>query len=148
MTPKQYLSQYQHCYMAVRLAQSKVEQAEHDAAGVRAILYSDMPKSHNVEHDLSDAMVRIEEAAAEYKAIVKANTNIMSEVAATILEVDDDREMRVLWLRYIDGIKDEYALASAMGYEPRWMWELHGRGLASVRRILEDREKNRAVIMQ
>lgn len=139
MTPKQYLSQYQRSYMIVRLAASRVEQAEHDAAGVRAILYSDMPKSHNVEHDLSDAMVRIEEAAAEYKAIVKANTNIMSEVAATILEVDDDREMRVLWLRYIEGIKDEHALAAAIGYEPRWMWELHGRGLNAVKRILDQR---------
>ena len=142
MTPKQYLSQYQRAYMIVRLAASRVEQAEHDAAGVRAILYTDMPKSHNVEHDLSDTMIRIEEAAAEYKEIVKANTCIMSEVAATILQVDDDREMRVLWLRYIEGIKDEHALAAAMGYEPRWMWELHGRGLASVRRILESREKS------
>lgn len=139
MTPKQYLSQYQRSYMIVRLAASRVEQAEHDAAGVRAILYTDMPKSHNVEHDLSDAMIRIEEAAAEYKAIVQANTNIMSEVAATILEVDDDREMRVLWLRYIEGIKDERALAAAMGYEPRWMWELHGRGLNAVKHILDQR---------
>lgn len=139
MTPKQYLSQYQRAYMIVRLAASRVEQAEHDAAGVRAILYTDMPKSHNVEHDLSDTMIRIEEAAAEYKAIVQANTNIMSEVAATILEIDDDREMRVLWLRYIEGIKDEHALAAAIGYEPRWMWELHGRGLNAVKRILEKR---------
>lgn len=139
MTPKQYLSQYQRAYMIVRLAASRVEQAEHDAAGVRAILYTDMPKSHNVEHDLSDTMIRIEEAAAEYKAIVQANMNIMSEVAATILEIDDDREMRVLWLRYIEGIKDEHALAAAIGYEPRWMWELHGRGLNAVKRILEKR---------
>lgn len=139
MTPKQYLLQYQRAYMAVRLAASKLEQAEHDAAGVRAILYSDMPKSHNVERDLSDAMVRIEEAAAEYKDIVKANTNIMSEVAATILKVNDDREMRVLWLRYIDGVRNEHELASAIGYEVRWMWELHGRGLSAVGRILKEK---------
>lgn len=139
MTPKQYLSQYQRSYMVVRLAASRVEQAEHDAAGLRAILYTDMPKSHNVERDLSDAMIRIEEAAAEYKEIVKANTGIMSEIAATILAVQDETQMRLLWLRYIEGIKDEHALASAIGYEPRWMWEQHGRGLRAVGRILDER---------
>lgn len=141
MTPKQYLLQYQRSYMVVRLAASKVEQAEHDAAGVRAILYSDMPKSHNVERDLSDAMVRIEEAAAEYKDILKAHTTIMSEVTATILDIPDETQMRLLWLRYIDGVCNEHDLANAIGYEVRWMWELHGRGLNAVKRILEERAK-------
>lgn len=139
MTPKQYLLQYQHAYMAVRLAASRLEQAEHDAAGVRAIIYSDMPKSHNVERDLSDAMIKIEELALEYRNIVKANTNIMAEVSATILAVPDETQMRLLWLRYIDGIRNEHELASAVGYEVRWMWELHGRGLNAVRKILEER---------
>lgn len=139
MTPKQYLSRYQRAYMAVRLAASRLEQAEHDAAGIRAIIYSDMPKSHNVERDLSDAIIKIEELAAEYKQIVKANTGIMSEVAAVILAVPDETQMRLLWLRYIDGIKNEHELASAIGYEVRWMWELHGRGLSAVKRILEER---------
>lgn len=139
MTPKQYLLQYQHAYMAVRLAASRLEQAEHDAAGVRAIIYSDMPKSHNVERDLSDAMIKIEELATEYRNIVKANTNIMAEVSATILAVPDETQMRLLWLRYIDGIRNEHELASAVGYEVRWMWELHGRGLNAVRKILEER---------
>ena len=57
MTPKQYLLQYQRSYTAIRLAAARLEQAEHEAAGVRAIIYSDMPKSHNVERDLSDAMI-------------------------------------------------------------------------------------------
>lgn len=139
MTPKQYLLQYQRAYMAVRLAASKLEQAEHDAAGVRAILYSDMPKSHNVERDLSDAMVRIEELAAAYKDIVKEKTSIMSEVSAVILAVPDETQMRLLWLRYIDGIRNEHELASAIGYEVRWMWELHGRGLSAVGRILREK---------
>lgn len=139
MTPKQYLSQYQHAYRAVLLAASKLEQAEHDAAGVRAILYSDMPKSHNVERDLSDAMVRIEELAAAYKDIVKEKTSIMSEVSAVILAVPDETQMRLLWLRYIDGIRNEHELASAIGYEVRWMWELHGRGLSAVGRILKEK---------
>lgn len=139
MTPKQYLSQYQHAYMAVRLAASRLEQAEHDAAGVRAILYSDMPKSHNVERDLSDAMVKIEELAGEYRNIVEEQTAIMSEVAAVILAVPDETQMRLLWLRYIDGVRNEHDLASAIGYEVRWMWELYGRGLSAVGKTLKER---------
>lgn len=139
MTPKQYLSQYQRAYMAVRLAAGRVEQAQHDALGIRAIIYSDMPKSQNVEHDLSDAMVRIEELAAAYKDIVKTNTNVMAEVSATILEVPDKTQMRLLWLKYIDGITNEHELADAIGYEVRWMWELHGRGLEAIKRILAER---------
>lgn len=125
--------------MAVRLAASRLEQAEHDAAGIRAIIYSDMPKSRNVEQDLSDAMIKIEELARQYKEIVKANTDLMAEVSATILAVPNETQMRVLWLRYIEGIRNEQDLAAAMGYEPRWMWELHGRGLNAVGRILKER---------
>lgn len=139
MTPKQYLNQYRRAYTVVRLAASRLEQAEHDAAGIRAIIYSDMPKSHNVERDLSDAMIKIEELANQYREAVKENTAIMAEVSATILAVPDETQMRLLWLRYIDGVRNEHDLASAIGYEVRWMWELHGRGLNAVGRILKER---------
>lgn len=139
MTPKQYLNQYRRAYTVVRLAASRLEQAEHDAAGIRAIICSDMPKSHNVERDLSDAMIKIEELANQYRDAVKENTAIMAEVSATILAVPDETQMRLLWLRYIDGVRDEHDLASAIGYEVRWMWELHGRGLNAVGRILKER---------
>lgn len=139
MTPKQYLNQYRRAYTVVRLAASRLEQAEHDAAGIRAIIYSDMPKSHNVERDLSDAMIKIEELANQYRDAVKENTAIMSEVSAVILAVPDETQMRLLWLRYIDGVRNEHDLASAIGYEVRWMWELHGRGLNAVGRILKER---------
>lgn len=139
MTPKQYLNQYRRAYTVVRLAASRLEQAEHDAAGIRAIIYSDMPKSHNVERDLSDAMIKIEELANQYRDAVKENTAIMAEVSAVILAVPDETQMRLLWLRYIDGVRDEHDLASAIGYEVRWMWELHGRGLNAVGRILKER---------
>lgn len=136
MTPKQYLLQYQRAYTAVRLAAARLEQAEYEAAGVRAIIYSDMPKSHNVERDLSDAMIKIEEMAGKYRDAVKANTAIMSEVSAVILAVPDPVQMKLLWYRYIDGVRNEHELASMIGYEVRWMWELHGRGLQEVGRIL------------
>lgn len=139
MTPKQYLNQYRRAYTVVRLAASRLEQAEHDAAGIRAIVYSDMPKSHNVERDLSDAMIKIEELAGQYREAVKENTAIMAEVSATILAVPDETQMRLLWLRYIDGVRNEHDLANAIGYEVRWMWELHGRGLNAVGRILKER---------
>ncbi len=139
MTPKQYLNQYRRAYTVVRLAASRLEQAEHDAAGIRAIIYSDMPKSHNVERDLSDAMIKIEELANQYREAVKENTAIMAEVSAVILAVPDETQMRLLWLRYIDGVRNEHDLASAIGYEVRWMWELHGRGLNAVGRILKER---------
>lgn len=139
MTPKQYLNQYRRAYTVVRLAASRLEQAEHDAAGIRAIIYSDMPKSHNAERDLSDAMIKIEELANQYRDAVKENTAIMAEVSATILAVPDETQMRLLWLRYIDGVRNEHDLANAIGYEVRWMWELHGRGLNAVGRILKER---------
>lgn len=139
MTPKQYLNQYRRAYTVVRLAASRLEQAEHDAAGIRAIIYSDMPTSHNVERDLSDAMIKIEELANQYRDAVKENTAIMAEVSAVILAVPDETQMRLLWLRYIDGVRNEHDLANAIGYEVRWMWELHGRGLNAVGRILKER---------
>ena len=133
MTPKQYLSQYQRAYRTVRLAARQLEQAEHDAAGVRAILYSDMPKSHNVERDLSDAMTKIEELAAVYRDTVKASTAIMSEVAAVIMRVPDKTQMEILWLRYVDGLKWE-EIAEKMGYGREWVCRVHGKALQSIHR--------------
>ena len=136
MTPKQYLSQYQRAYRTILFVRRELERAEHDAAGIRAIIYSDMPKSHNVEHDLSDAMVRIEELAAKYKAVVTEHTNIMAEVAAVILKVDDKTQREVLWLRYIEGMDFE-AIPDMIHYSERQMYSYYGQGLEAVRRILE-----------
>ena len=136
MTPKQYLSQYQRSYSTIRFVHRELERAEHDAAGIRAIIYSDMPKSHNVEHDLSDAMVRIEELAAKYKAVVTEHTNIMAEVAAVILKVDDKTQREVLWLKYIEDVDFE-AIPDMINYSERQLYTYYGQGLEAVRRILE-----------
>lgn len=137
MTPKQYLGQYQRAYGEIRLAGRQLEQAEHDAAGLRAILYSDMPKSKSVERDLSDAMIRIEEMAALYRDAVKSGTAIMAEVAAVILKVQDRDQMEVLWLRYIDGVDFKY-IPDMIHRSERQMYTYYGQGLETVRHILED----------
>lgn len=137
MTPKQYLNQYRRAYTVVRLAASRLEQAEHDAAGIRAIIYSDMPKSHNVERDLSDAMIRIEEMSNLYREAVKTNTAIMSEVSAVIMQVPDHQQMEILWLRYIE-MRTWKEIPDIIHLTERWMHSLHSRGLQAVERILKD----------
>lgn len=140
MTPKQYLNQYRTASRAIRLARLQVEKAEHEASGIRAILYSDMPKSHNVEHDLSDAMIRIEELAHEYNDVVKVNTRIIADVGATIQEVSDPIWREILWLRYIECMKWE-DIAVEIHMTDRWMFTLHGRALRDVARILSARQQ-------
>lgn len=136
MTPKQYLHQYRRALWRIELAKREIERARDRASGVRAILYSDMPKSQNVERDLSDAIVIIENATERYKQVLTAQTALIAEVAAVIYNVQDKDQSKILWLRYVEGWRFP-EIAEHLHITERWMYTLHGRGLEDVRRQIQ-----------
>lgn len=140
MTPKQYLLQYRRALWRIEVAKREIERARDRASGVRAILYSDMPKSQNVEHDLSDAIALIEKATERYKQVLKAQTAVLAEVAAVIDNVEDDTQSKILWFRFVEGwhFPD---IASHLYLSDSWMYTQYNRGLDDVRHQLKERSE-------
>ena len=57
MTTKEYLQRYQIAYREAKDTELRMAQLRLKYSAPTAIEYSDMPKAHNSEHDLSDYIV-------------------------------------------------------------------------------------------
>lgn len=131
MTKKEYLQTY-------RLAERDFSSAVHELAeirsryeGIKAIIYSDMPKAFDTERDLSDAMAIIEEATKRCSRSCNTSLGIMEKVQRSIDTCEDIDQRRVLRYRYVQGMKWE-SIAETMGYSRQWVTVLHGRGLRAI----------------
>ncbi len=67
MTAKEYLLQYQHIQREIEDIDRRMAQVRLKYAAPSAINYSDMPKAHNSNHDLSDYVAKMDELT-DYKA--------------------------------------------------------------------------------
>ena len=61
MTAKEYLHQYRNIQREIEDIDRRMAQIRLKYAAPSAINYSDMPKAHNSEHDLSDYIVKMDE---------------------------------------------------------------------------------------
>jgi len=104
-----YLSRYRTARAEVDDIQRRIERARSDMMGVRGISYEggDMPKAHNVEHDLSDYIARIDGLLREWQDAQNRALDTMREISEAINAVENDCARRVLMLYYVDGYKFE-----------------------------------------
>ena len=94
----------------------------------QAIQYSDMPKTYNTEHDLSDYMSKLEPLLNKLEERRDAAIAAYHEIEDAIEQMADEHEQRLLRLRYLQGmIWDE--VADAMLYSKRQTLRLHGTAL-------------------
>lgn len=100
-----YLSRYQVARAEVRDIKKRIKRVRSEMMGVKGISYEDgdMPKAHNMEHDLSDYIVHIDDLIKDWEAAQERAITVMREVSATIEAVDHDQARRVLMLHFIDG---------------------------------------------
>ena len=61
MTAKEYLLQYKHIQREIEDIDRRMAQIRLKYAAPSAINYSDMPKAHNSNHDLSDYVAKMDE---------------------------------------------------------------------------------------
>lgn len=132
MTPKEYLSQYRMCVQMIADARDDIERARHEAAGLKAIVYDDMPKNPNIERDLSDAVALIEEKVRRYRATVEVCDDLMRRIELSIQTAPTRLQYRILRLRYIDGLKLN-DVADAVGKTRQWVNTQHGIALQKIR---------------
>lgn len=128
MTAKEYLQRYQTAYREARDTELRMAQLRLKYAAPAAIEYSDMPKAHNSEHDLSDYIVKMDELTdhliSKYTRCMGIEADILNRL--DMMEKQEERE--VLRMRYIDGCRwDE--IADKLHYTYRHVTRLHGTAL-------------------
>ena len=128
MTAKEYLQRYQTAYREAQDTEQRITQLRLKYAAPAAIEYSDMPKAHNSEHDLSDYIVKMD---ALTDRLISKYTRCMA-IEADILErldmMEKQEEREVLRLRYVDG-KTWEEIARHIGTVERNVYYIHGRAL-------------------
>lgn len=138
MTAKEYLSRYRDAVRESREIELKITQLRLRYGAPSAINYSDMPKSHNSEHDLSDYMEKLEELNAILLGKYERCLGIMVDIEMRLDRMDagpnTQIEREVLRHRYTD-ITDQGRLASwdsvsvVVGYSRRQVERFHGSAL-------------------
>ena len=138
MTAREYLTRYRDAVRESREIELKITQLRLRYGAPSAINYSDMPKAHNTEHDLSDYMAKLDELTDLLYAKWERCLGIMVDIEMRLDRMEagpnTQIEREVLRHRYTD-ITDQGRLASwdsvsaAVGYSRRQVERFHGSAL-------------------
>lgn len=128
MTAKEYLSQY-------RMVNREIEDIDHRMAQLRlkyaapsAIDYSDMPKAHNSEHDLSDYIAKMDELTDYMISKYTRLRGIEIDIYLRLDRMERQEERELLRYRYIDGLTWT-EIADRLSTVERNVYFIHGRAL-------------------
>lgn len=103
----EYLFRYRTAKAEVKDIEQRIDRVRSEMMGVKGISYEggDMPKAHNVEHDLSDYIARIDGLLHDWQDAQNRALDVMREVSDTINSISNAQARRVLMLYYVDGKK-------------------------------------------
>ena len=124
---KEFLRRYQYLKRRELELAEEIEELRSQYTG-HAIRYSDMPKAHNAEHDLSDYAAKLDKLFERLKERKTDTIRAYYEIEDAIETVEDMQERELLRLRYLRGMRWE-AVAERIGYTERRMHQLHGLAL-------------------
>lgn len=128
LTAKEYLQQYRTIQREIEDLDYRMAQLRLKYAAPSAIDYSDMPKAHSTEHDLSDYIAKMDEMTgymiSKYTKLRAVEVNIYMQVDA--MENQEEREL--LRYRYIDGMTWT-DIATKLNTSERNVYFIHGRAL-------------------
>ena len=138
MTAKEYLTRYRDAVRESREIELKITQLRLRYGAPSAINYSDMPKAHNTEHDLSDYMAKLGELTDLLYMKWERCLGVMVDIEMRLDRMEagpnTQIEREILRHRYTD-ITDQGRLASwdsvsaAVGYSRRQVERFHGSAL-------------------
>ena len=138
MTAREYLTRYRDAVRESREIELKITQLRLRYGAPSAINYSDMPKAHNTEHDLSDYMAKLGELTDLLYAKWERCLGVMVDIEMRLDRMEagpnTQIEREVLRHRYTD-ITDQGRLSSwdsvsaAVGYSRRQVERFHGSAL-------------------
>ena len=128
MTAKEYLQQYRHIQREIEDIDRRMARIRLKYAAPSAINYSDMPKAHNSEHDLSDYIVKMDELTNYMISKYTRLRGIEVDIYMRVDRMENQRERELLRFRYIDGMTWT-AIAEALDTTERNVYFIHGRAL-------------------
>ncbi len=128
MTAKEYLQQYRHIQREIEDIDRRMAQIRLKYAAPSAINYSDMPKAHNSEHDLSDYIVKMDELTDYMISKYTRLRGIEVDIYKRVDNMENQKERELLRYRYIDGMTWT-EIAEALGTTERNVYFIHGRAL-------------------
>lgn len=128
MTAKEYLQRYKTAQKEAEDVELRITQLRLRYAAPSAIEYSDMPRAHDSEHDLSDYMAKMDELTSYLVEKYKRCMGIEVDIYQRLDSMDRQEEREVLRYRYIDGMTWEQ-IAQRTGYVLRHIYRLHGNAL-------------------
>lgn len=126
-TKKDYLRQYQKKKLAVRDIELDIESTREEKMSASAGMGDGMPHG-NEKTDLSNYIVALEE---KEQMLIKARyhrVKCCTCIYNNIEKLENEDEKRILYLRYIKGLRWEEICIEA-GYEWTWVHTLHRRAL-------------------
>ena len=128
MTAKEHLQQYRHIQREIEDIDRRMAQIRLKYAAPSAINYSDMPKAHNSEHDLSDYIVKMDELTDYMISKYTRLRGIEVDIYMRVDRMENQKERELLRYRYIDGMTWT-AIAEALDTTERNVYFIHGRAL-------------------
>jgi DNA-directed RNA polymerase specialized sigma subunit len=128
MTAKEYLLQYQHIQREIEDIDRRMAQVRLKYAAPSAINYSDMPKAHNSNHDLSDYVAKMDELTDYMISKYTRLRGIEIDIYMRVDRMENQQERELLRYRYIDGMTWTQ-VADAMLTTERNVYFIHGRAL-------------------
>ena len=128
MTAKEYLLQYQHTQREIEDIDRRMAQVRLKYAAPSAINYSDMPKAHNSNHDLSDYVAKMDELTDYMISKYTRLRGIEIDIYMRVDRMENQQERELLRYRYIDGMTWTQ-VADAMLTTERNVYFIHGRAL-------------------
>lgn len=135
MKPKEWLKRYGDTKLEIERLELEREAIRGTMDGVRAIQYSDMPKSQGAMTDLSDTMVAYERMNEQIAEKQKQMQLIMDEIRSVINLLPVVEYRQVLTLKYINLMKWDDVFKK-MDYSPRRVFQLHAEALRAVSRFI------------
>lgn len=122
-----WLNQYKHIQRDIRDIELRITQLRLKYAAPSAISYTDMPKAHDSEHDLSDYYAKLEEYE---RVLIDHHTACLALSVQYIKALDslDREEAHVIRRRYLDGA-DWIVIANEIPCSERTVYYLRKRAL-------------------
>ena len=128
MTAKEYLQQYRKIQREIEDLDFRMAQLRLKYAAPSAIDYSDMPKAHSTEHDLSDYIAKMDELTDYLISKYTRLRGIEVDIYMRVDRMENQQERELLRYRYIDGMTWT-DIATKLNTSERNVYFIHGRAL-------------------
>ena len=140
MKAKEYLLQIRKVDRLIENKVAEIDQWKAIATGTTAYSEGDRVQSSGSKEKMADAVARYLDMENEINADIDRLIDIKQEVISTIEQLQTD-EYDILHKIYVQ-FKSFQEVAAEKGKSYSWVTSKHGRGLASLQRILDERKEN------